>query len=210
MASYCQCAGLTLRGIRCKRIVYGGKTHCYQHIKVPVVQPVVQPVIVPVDAVAHAEAVRYYRYDDTWPDMNEIIHHESFKVYDQCSLFIEAVQKFDNFILFNSNDMELNTRRRIFIFSFELLRLNKELYVKEQSVRNLFKVFIKKLSEVSYMSEYREQFHRDIDSYYREKKLAEELAIKKLVSKRKYIEHIFKGSMLGPLNAMKIAELYTE
>ena len=232
MTLRCQCAGLTLRGVRCKRMIATGTTHCYQHtnnsvgdfvvvpqppiqpVVVPVVVPVVEMGVVPVDPDAHAEMVMYAKNgEEGWPTMADVIRHPSFKVYKYKWMFIDAIRSFDNYILTTTGTEHLPAEpsRRIFMFGFELFRLNKHLYEEQYGLQNLFSVFMEKLLQAGpSMQMYRDRLRRDVDPVYREQMRIIEETAKKLAAKRKYIEHIFTSSVLGPLIALKIADSYTE
>jgi hypothetical protein len=216
MATRCQCSGITVRGVRCKRMIPSG-SHCYQHsvgvvpvVPVqPVVEPVVEQVIVPTDPVLHSIAVKYVRNDEDWPDMNLIITNPKYCVYYHPVLLTGAIRSFDNYAVHEA-ELPQPAARRLFIFTVELVRLNKHLYAQEASIQKLFGVLFEKLSIVPYMSEYTEQLRRDVDPVYREQMRIIELNAKKLACKKKYIEHIFSRSDLGPLIALKIIDFYTE
>ena len=209
MVLYFQCAGITRCGVRCKRMLKDGITHCHQHKQQTVVEsPVVVPVV-PVDPVAHAEKVKYDRYEDSFPDMADILNHPNYQRYERMSEFISAICNFDNNIL-NAQEQPIDISRKIFVFTCELMRLNIHLY---HDYRIIYNSIDDKMSTVNGLTDYREKLRQDVDPVIRQKLIEEQLAkeiARKLASKRKYIEHIFTGSILGPLIANKISELYTE
>ena len=196
-----QCEGITRSGVRCKRIVSGSNTCCYQHRfeqQMARIVPIVEkPVVVPTDPVAHATLVKYVKQRDYWPDMSEIISDPNYKLYERMSNFLIGVYGISKFEERLVDPMSREKQAKYIFLVCEMYRLNKHIYFPGEKI---YSTLLNRLRECkAQIGDYINCFRETVEPDYG-----------KLMAKRRYIQFIFTHSDLGPLIAKIIAECYTD
>jgi hypothetical protein len=135
-----------------------------------------------------------------WPSLEFVRSFSEFRVYRDLGPFIQTQRAF--MLKYAEHEDKLYVRSAIVLFA-ENTMLNKNLFNNEPSLlTKLCQCVNGKLGENEHFKPYLTVFNDLLVPGYFENR--------KLTSKRKYIEHIFSGSALGPLIGKYIADCYTE